>query len=66
MKNKIWGVLFLVGSILIILLLLFIKKDSKKEIVEDKVTLKWYINYSWFDTEWGKILYRKKYQKKLG
>lgn len=66
MKNKIWGVLFLVGSILIILLLLFIKKDSKKEIVEDKVTLKWYINYSWFDTEWGKNIVSKKISEKIG
>lgn len=38
--------------------------SNQKE--EETVTLKWYINYSWFGTEWGKNLVSKKITEETG
>ena len=39
-----------------------VREDSEEEIV----TLKWYINYSWFDSEWGENIVSKKITEATG
>lgn len=47
-------------------------EDTKKELTlceqhsEDKVTLEWYINYSWFTTPWGENAVSKKITEDTG
>lgn len=66
MKKKAWGVLFLVGGIGLFIAFIFIKKDHVEKPKEEPVTLKWYINYSWFSTKWGNDIVSKRITEETG
>ena len=39
--------------------------EKEETAAEEKmVTLDWYINFSWFSTEWGKVWYPRKLPRK--
>ena len=69
--------IILIISAVIVLALLFYVTDmvknwnelAKNEQVsekEEKVSLDWYINYSWYDTEWGESLVSREITKQTG
>ena len=66
MRNKVWGVFFLGSGILIIAAFFFLSNSTQEVKEETKKTLKWYVNFSWFNTEWGQDIVSKKISDEIG
>ncbi|MDO5336553.1 MAG: extracellular solute-binding protein [Eubacteriales bacterium] len=69
------NVVFMVTAIVVVLILAVqiifmpVKRKHFNETTEDTqdtVTLKWYINYSWFDTDWGQNLVSRRISEETG
>lgn len=42
------------------------KGDNSAELQEDTITMDWYVNYSWFVTDWGENMVSKKITEETG
>lgn len=59
---------FIVFSFIILFFssLYFYSSRPQKQMEEERITLKWYINFSWFQTEWGQNIVSKRISEKTG